>query len=214
MRAARRSSSRRSVAVAFSRDGKILASGAGNTFDNARAGEIILWEVDTGREQRRLQGHRDQVWTAVFSPSGQGALSASADRTVRLWDLRAGREVCCYDTYTDQVWSVAFSPDGRYAMSDGDAWTVRLWEPKKQRQQMALQGHGIVRVPRYAVRAELANKSLETMFEQASLSPERVSAYYSKAKHLPAKTIDFVNFLESSIGVRTKSRGAARVPSR
>ena len=78
---------------------------------------------------------------------------------------------------------------------------------------MALQGHGIVRVPHYAVKGELANKSLEAIFEGATASPERMCAYYSKAKHLPAKTMDFVNFLQSSIGVRTKSRGAARVPS-
>src|SRR5215510_9226497 len=77
--------------------------------------------------------------------------------------------------------------------------------------QMALQGHGVVRVPRYAVRVELANKSLDAMFETATLSPERVCAYYSKAKYLPAKTSDFVNFLQSSTGVRP--RRAARVPS-
>jgi DNA-binding transcriptional LysR family regulator len=70
--------------------------------------------------------------------------------------------------------------------------------------QMALQGHGIVRVPRYALRAELASKSLEAMLEQATSSPERVCAYYSKAKHLPAKTIDFVNFLQSAIAERGK----------
>ena len=64
--------------------------------------------------------------------------------------------------------------------------------------QMALQGHGVVRVPRYAVRAELASQSLEAMFEQAALSPERVCAYYSKAKHLPAKTTDFIKFLQAS----------------
>ena len=73
--------------------------------------------------------------------------------------------------------------------------------------QMALQGHGIVRVPRCAIRAELANKSLEAMFETATLSPERVCAYYSKAKHLPAKTIDFVNFLQSAIIGRGKASG-------
>jgi DNA-binding transcriptional LysR family regulator len=73
--------------------------------------------------------------------------------------------------------------------------------------QMALQGHGIVRVPRYAVRAELASKSLEALFEQATLSPERVCAYYSRAKHLPAKTLDFVNFLHSAIAGRGKTSG-------
>jgi DNA-binding transcriptional LysR family regulator len=71
--------------------------------------------------------------------------------------------------------------------------------------QMALQGSGVVRVPRYAVRAELASKSLEAMFEQATLSPERVCAYYSKAKRLPAKTLDFVNFLQSAIAGRGKT---------
>ena len=71
--------------------------------------------------------------------------------------------------------------------------------------QMALQGHGIARVPRYAVQVELANKSLEAMFEAATVSPERVCAYYSKAKHLPAKTTDFVNFLQAEISGRNKA---------
>ena len=76
--------------------------------------------------------------------------------------------------------------------------------------QMALQGYGIVRVPHYAVRAELANKTLEAMFEGATLSPERMCAYFSKAKHLPAKTIDFVHFLQDAIATRGKTPGSAR----
>jgi DNA-binding transcriptional LysR family regulator len=70
--------------------------------------------------------------------------------------------------------------------------------------QMVLQGYGIARVPRYAIRAELAGKALETLFEAATLSPERMCAYYSKAKHLPAKTIDFVNFLQTALVQRSK----------
>ena len=62
--------------------------------------------------------------------------------------------------------------------------------------QMALQGYGIIRVPQYAVKARLANKTLKAIFEGMALSPERVRAYYSKAKHLPAKTTDFVHFLQ------------------
>jgi DNA-binding transcriptional LysR family regulator len=68
--------------------------------------------------------------------------------------------------------------------------------------QMALAGDGIVRVPHYAVKAELANKTLETIFEGATASPERMRAYFSRAKHLPAKTSDFVQFLRASIGGR------------
>jgi DNA-binding transcriptional LysR family regulator len=76
--------------------------------------------------------------------------------------------------------------------------------------QMALQGYGIVRVPHYAIGAELANKSLEVLFEGATSSPERMCAYYSKAKHLPAKTIDFVNFLQDAIARRSKTSSVAR----
>jgi LysR family transcriptional regulator, regulator for bpeEF and oprC len=65
--------------------------------------------------------------------------------------------------------------------------------------QMALQGEGIVRVPHYAAKARLADKSLQAIFETVTLSPERIRAYFSKAKHLPAKTADFVRFLQASI---------------
>jgi DNA-binding transcriptional LysR family regulator len=68
--------------------------------------------------------------------------------------------------------------------------------------QMALAGDGIVRVPHYAVKAELANKTLEAIFESATASPERMRAYFSKAKHLPAKTSDFVQFLRASLAGR------------
>ncbi len=68
--------------------------------------------------------------------------------------------------------------------------------------QMAVEGDGIVRVPLYAVKAELANKTLEAIFEGATLSPERMRAYFSKAKHLPAKTTNFVQFLRASLAGR------------
>jgi DNA-binding transcriptional LysR family regulator len=68
--------------------------------------------------------------------------------------------------------------------------------------QMALHGDGIVRVPHYAVKARLADKSLQAVFESATLSPERMRAYFSKAKHLPAKTTDFIQFLQASVGGR------------
>jgi DNA-binding transcriptional LysR family regulator len=64
--------------------------------------------------------------------------------------------------------------------------------------QMALQGQGIIRVPHYAVKARLANKTLKPIFEGMTLSPERMRAYFSKAKHLPAKTTEFISFLQTS----------------
>src|SRR5262249_32811680 len=65
--------------------------------------------------------------------------------------------------------------------------------------EMALQGDGIIRVPHYAVKQQLADKSLQAIFESATLSPEHMRAYFSKAKHLPAKTTDFIQFLQASV---------------
>lgn len=68
--------------------------------------------------------------------------------------------------------------------------------------QMAQQGHGIIRVPHYAVKARLADKTLQAIFEGMTPSPERVRAYFSKAKHLPAKTTDFIDFLQAAVAAR------------
>lgn len=65
--------------------------------------------------------------------------------------------------------------------------------------QMALQGRGLVRVPLAIVESELAQKRLEPVLARVALSPERISVYFSKAKHLPAKTSDFIQFLAVSM---------------
>ena len=61
--------------------------------------------------------------------------------------------------------------------------------------QMALHDCGVVRVPLYAAKAEIAAKRLEVILKNATLSPERVCAYVAKAKRLPAKSGDFIGFL-------------------
>ncbi len=64
---------------------------------------------------------------------------------------------------------------------------------------MALAGSGIIRVPLHAVKADIAERRLEAIFRTAALSPERICAYYAKVKPLPAKTADFIAFLQSSL---------------
>ncbi len=69
--------------------------------------------------------------------------------------------------------------------------------------RMALDGCGITRVPLHAVRTEIKERRLEVIFKNASLSPERICAYYAKVKRLPAKTADFIGFLETSLRRRS-----------
>jgi WD40 repeat protein len=70
------------TALAFSPNGKHLASGAGFVESAVR-----LWEVASGREVARLEGHRTFVRSLLFWPDGETLASASGDQTIHLWDV-------------------------------------------------------------------------------------------------------------------------------
>jgi RNA polymerase sigma factor (sigma-70 family) len=100
--------------IALSPDGKILATGI-NHFDPDRAGEVALWDTNTGKLVSLLQGHKELVHALAFAPDGRTLASASHDNTVKVWDRATGKELRSYDV-TDSHWAttlVAFSPDGR-----------------------------------------------------------------------------------------------------
>jgi DNA-binding transcriptional LysR family regulator len=65
--------------------------------------------------------------------------------------------------------------------------------------QLALEGCGIVRVPRHAVIHEITAKKMEPIFEDSSSSPEHVAVYFSKVRNLPMKTTAFIQFLRTSL---------------
>lgn len=72
--------------IAFSPDGRWLASGSD---DNT----VRLWDVDSGKEIRRFEGHSNDVNSVSFSPDGKWLASGSDDDTVRLWDVVLGKEI-------------------------------------------------------------------------------------------------------------------------
>ncbi len=106
--------------VAISPDGQAALSGSAD-------GLVILWDINTGAEVRRFEGHARSVESVAFSPDGQHILSGSADGTVRLWDVNTGMELRRYAGHTSAVISVAISADGRTALSGSADGTLRLW---------------------------------------------------------------------------------------
>jgi WD40 repeat protein len=120
------------LSVAFSPDGRTLASTGGDPadFDPERGllGEVKLWDLDRGKEKASYRGHGDIVFAATFSPDGKTLATASRDGTAKLWDLAAGKERFTFEDHDAEVRSVAFSPDGKTLATAGADGTARLWD--------------------------------------------------------------------------------------
>jgi WD40 repeat protein len=127
--------------VAFSPDGKTLASGGGYLGPDLKPGEIMLWDVDTGKLRESLKKHAGGVWSVAFSPDGKTLASGSADKTIRLWDVATGRSMTTFTGHTDWVRSVVFTPDGKTLASAGNRDDITLWDTSTGRERATLKGH-------------------------------------------------------------------------
>jgi WD40 repeat protein len=81
-------------AIAISPTGRHAVSGSGGTWLGNKYVPgtehlLRLWDLQTGQEIARFQGHTGDINCIAFSPDGRTFLSGSADMTVRLWQFPA-----------------------------------------------------------------------------------------------------------------------------
>ena len=107
--------------VAFSRDGKLLATGD-------RSNVAHLWNGETGEHVDALRGHTAPVRKVAFNRDGSRLATASEDGTVAVWDTATRKQLFQLSGHKNEVLDVEFSPDGRrLATAGGKDRTVKVW---------------------------------------------------------------------------------------
>src|SRR5262249_41446482 len=121
------------MGVAFSPDGKTIASAAG-ALRSVAAGELRLWDADTG-QMRATLATQGSVTYLVFTSDGKRIATCSAGGAVQLWNvadaklertLRRGVPIK-QAGHDKAILSLALSPDDKVLASGGLDEKVVLW---------------------------------------------------------------------------------------
>jgi len=106
--------------LAFSRDGKLLATGG--------RWNAQLWDTATGEPRGQRWKRSATVRSMSFSPDGKLWAVASLDGITQLWDLAAGQPYGPPLRHRDQALTVVFSPDSKLLATTSADNTARLWD--------------------------------------------------------------------------------------
>ncbi|RKU24618.1 hypothetical protein C6497_17520 [Candidatus Poribacteria bacterium] len=114
------------LALSFSPDGKIIASGC---IDNT----VQLWDTEKSIKLTTLLGHKGWVTALAFSADGKMLASGDANKAIKLWDVDTHKERATLLGHKNTINVLAFAPKGTSpyrgclasASSDG---TIRFWD--------------------------------------------------------------------------------------
>jgi RNA polymerase sigma factor (sigma-70 family) len=108
-------------AVVFSPTGSQIAVAG-------RAGQIWLFDADTGKQVGEIDNRSGSVSALSFSRDGRTLAAACRDGTARLFDVTSGSEIALLKEHSKPVTCIAFSDDGKSIATGSDDSMVKLWQ--------------------------------------------------------------------------------------
>jgi WD40 repeat protein len=128
------------ASVAFSPDGRRLASGGG--WVRGSPVELKVWDLATAQECLAMPPQRQAgIGNIVFSRDGRLLFSPGSGGTVKVWDAVTGHEVRSFGVRIGALWRLAVSPDGRRVATPGREHTVDVWDAQTGEMLLSLRGH-------------------------------------------------------------------------
>ncbi|MFC1707571.1 WD40 repeat domain-containing protein [Planctomycetota bacterium] len=108
--------------VAFSPDGRLLASGS----DDAT---VKIWKVADGSMLRTLTGHKDEeVQCVQFSSDGASVFSGGDAGTLCHFAAHSGELLAAIEAHRDTLWEIDVAPNGKLLATSGRDGAVRVWD--------------------------------------------------------------------------------------
>jgi WD40 repeat protein/beta-lactamase regulating signal transducer with metallopeptidase domain len=118
--------------LAFSRDGKTLATGSWDKtarlwdYSSSDPGKSTL--RSTLRLQEYLAGPTYRILALALSPDAKTIVTAGEDKVVKVQDAETGYILGLLEGHEDVVAGVAFSPDGNTIATASFDGTIKLWD--------------------------------------------------------------------------------------
>ncbi len=114
--------------LAFSPDGKIIALPELEYNNKVVCGSVTLFEVDTGKEVRRIEPPTHGIAAIAFAPDGK-TLVFNTLSTIHVKDADTGKEIRQLKGFFGAN-QMIFAPDGQTLAVKGRDRLVRLFDPK------------------------------------------------------------------------------------
>jgi WD40 repeat protein len=171
----------RVLALDFSPDGKLLATGGG---EPAGSGELKLWDLESGNLLLDLpELHSDTVFGLKFRPDGTALASAAADKFVKVVAVPSGELKETFEGHTHHVMSVDWNAEGTQLVSGGADKVLKFWDFEKGEQLRTSQeaGNQVTSVRWIPGKAEVLSASGDKLVQLWNVENGRAQRSYSGA---------------------------------